>query len=498
MSLLGIDIGTTGCKAGVFSEDGAPLARAYREYDMVQPRPGWAELDTHAVWDAVREVIREAAAQSAGDPVAALCFSSIGEAVVPVTKDREILDNSILCIDPRGAETAAALDRDFTPESFYAINPNLPGPQYSLPKMLWLREHRPEVFDRADYFLLWGDFAGFMLGAEPVTANSLANRTLLFDLKRNDWSDRLLDWAGLDRTKLGRVLPGGREAGTVSPAMAAELGLPPGVRIVTGGHDQCCNLLGCGCIRPGSAMCGMGSFECITPVFGEVENPGEMLRHGLNIEHHVLPDLHVSFLFNQSGLLVKWFRDTFARADQPPADGDVYALLNAELPPEPTSLLVLPHFVPPVFPRHIPDTAGAILGLHANTTRGEILKAIMECSTLYFVETLEALRGMGLECGLFAAPGGGAKSDAWLQIKADILGAPFQRPVFTEAGVLGAAMLAGLGTGRLASPEEAVARFVAVDRVFTPDPARHARYREKHALYAGMFPALRPLLRRMS
>jgi len=137
MSLLGIDLGTTGCKAGVFSLDGACLAQAYREYDMQHPQPGWSELDSCEVWQKVQEVIAEVAAAAANsDPVTALSISSFGEAMVPVTREREILDDSILCVDDRGQEHIEGLLGRFTREQFYAINPNLLGPNYSMPKIL--------------------------------------------------------------------------------------------------------------------------------------------------------------------------------------------------------------------------------------------------------------------------------------------------------------------------------------------------------------------------
>jgi xylulokinase len=496
MSLLGIDIGTTQCKAAAFSVEGRCLATASREYPTLHPAPGWAELDSHDVWSKTRQVITEVARQTAGNPITALCVSSMGEAVVPVRRRREILGSSILSSDARGEEYANALREEFGQEAFYRINPNLIGPQYSLPKLLWLRKNDPALFGRAELFLLWSDFANFMLGCEPTCNSSHANRTLLFDLQANDWSDALLAWGGIERTRLGRVVPAGTIVGTVSDAMAAELGLPSGVRVVAGGHDQCPNALGCGCISAGKAVCGIGTYECLTPVFKLPRDPLAMLRERLNIEHHVLPELYVAFLFNQSGSLVKWFRDTFA-ANETAAGGDIYARLNAELPTEPTRLLVLPHFDPPPWPEHRTDTAGAILGLKLSTTRGEILKAIMEGATFHFVEGIAALRRMGIDTTEFVASGGGARSDAWLQIKADIFGVNFVRLRSSEGGVTGAAMLAGLATKAYATAEEAVRCHVHRERVFEPDARRHGRYRELGARYRELLPAVSPLLSKL-
>jgi len=510
MSLLGVDVGTTGCKAAAFAAEGACLASAYREYPTLHPDDGWAELDSASVWQSVREVIAETARATAQDPITALCVSSMGEAMTPVTKDRRILGNSILCSDVRGGEYANRFRDALGQEAFYRVNHNILNAAYSMPKLCWIRDHQPDLYEDADRFLLWSDLVGFMLGGEPITSYSHANRTLLFDVRGERWSEQLLSLAGLDAARLPAVAPSGAVAGMVSSQVAGELGLPPGVIIVVGGHDQCCNALGAGVIEAGRAVCGIGTFECYAPTFAMPTDPLAMLRHGLNIEHHVAPGRYVTFVYNQSGSLVRWFRDTFAAGDMallslqdaagfdsPDAEeiGDIYNILSREMPPEPTDLLVLPYFEPTGPPGYVADAAGAIVGLRTTTTRGEILKAIMESVTLYFAEGMSTLRELGLGVHEFVATGGGAKSDAWLQIKADVLGVPFVRTRTTEGSTLGAAMLAGIASGVFSSYESAVALMVTRDRVFHPDPARHARYRDKAAVYAGLYPALRETLR---
>ena len=198
MSLLGIDVGTTGCKAAVFAVDGTQLAAAYEEYDVQRPRPGWDELDAVGVWQRIRATIRAAVADApAADPVTALCASSLGEAVVPVTADREILGPSSLNSDSRGAEFLDTLADALDAEPLYRITGNTLGNHYTLTKLLWLQKHEPQRYAATDHFLHWGAFVSFMLGADAIVDRSLANRTLLFDLDRGDWSQTLLDATGL-------------------------------------------------------------------------------------------------------------------------------------------------------------------------------------------------------------------------------------------------------------------------------------------------------------
>jgi len=495
MSLLGIDVGTSGCKAAAFSEGGSQLAFAYREYAVLNPQPDWAELDSHSVWGHVQDVIREVATATSADPVTALCVSSMGEAVTPVTAGRDILGTSILSSDPRGAEYVAELEEKIPQATFYRINPNILGSQYAMPKLLWLREHDPELYAKADRFLLWGDLVAFLLGCEATANYSLANRTLLFDIHAEDWSDELLRATGLDRAKLGRTVAGGEVIGTVSDGMAEALGLPKGVQVVAGGHDQCCNALGAGICEAGRAVCGIGTFECITPVFDHVPDAAAMLGNGLNVEHHVLPGLYVAFIYNQGGVLVKWFRNTFAAEAGGAGPGEsVFDVLSREMPEDPTRLVTLPYFEMTGPPAFVGDASGVIAGLKTNTSRGEILKSIMECVTFYFVESIAALDQMGISTGEFIATGGGAQSDPWLQIKADILGVPFVRPKVTEGSLLGAAILAGAATGTFGSVAEGVGRFVVRDRVFEPDRERHAIYGERHERYRRLFPLLHDYL----
>ncbi|MGC9332741.1 MAG: FGGY-family carbohydrate kinase, partial [Anaerolineae bacterium] len=233
MSLLGIDVGTTGCKAAAFSEEGALIASAYEEYDLHRPQPGWAELDTVYVWDRIQATIRRVTAATSFDPIQALAVSSLGEAMVPVTADRRIVGPSIVAnFDLRGEEYLEPLQADLDEQALYRITGNTLGRNYSLPKLLWIQNRQPDLYRATDMFLLWGGLVAYLLGASPVVDYSLANRTLLFDVDRGRWSQEILDLAGLDVAKLPATVPSGTAIGTVSPAVASELGLPRGVTVV--------------------------------------------------------------------------------------------------------------------------------------------------------------------------------------------------------------------------------------------------------------------------
>jgi xylulokinase len=498
MSLLGIDVGTTGCKAAVFSTEGRMLASAYEEYDIHRPKPGWAELDAVVVWDRVKRTIGKVVSQSHADPVTALAVSSLGEAVVPVSERREILGPSILNFDARGEEYLDSLGAILDDEVLYRTSGNTLGNHYSLTKLKWIKDHQPALHARTYKFLHWSSFVAFMLGADPVLDYSLANRTLLFDVDRATWSEEMFERTGLDRLKLPDLAPSGVEIGTVSGLVAEDLGLSPTVSIVTGAHDQCASAVGCGVIEEGHAVCGMGTFICITPVFRRRREVSAMIQRGLNTEHHAVPGRYVCFIYNHGGGLLKWFRDTFAAAEHRQAQAvqkDIYATLTSEMPEGPGSVFVLPHFGQTGPPEFIADSCGVIAGLHLDTSRGDILKGILEGTAFYLRECVESLPATGIKINDYRAVGGGSKSDAWIQICADILGRPFMRPVITEAGELGAAIIAGVGRGVFPTYRAGVEAMVRLDRTFEPDPRRHGLYEARFEEYRRLYPLVKGYLK---
>jgi xylulokinase len=503
MNLLGIDVGTTGCKVALFSLQGAILSSAYLEYNARSPQPGWVELDAGEVWEDVKTCICSVMSANPGAEVQALSVSSLGEAVVPVSMDRRILGPSVLNYDARGEEFIPELKTRLPDERLFAINGNCLGNNYTLTKIKWIQIHQPELYASTYKFLHWSAFVAFMLGADPAVDFSLANRTLLFDIHKGDWSDELLALTGLDREKLPLAVPSGTVIGIVSAPTASELGLPSGVRIVNGAHDQCANAVGCGVVNAGSAVYGMGTYHCITPVFAAQPDPGVMIARGLNIEHHAVAERYVCFIYNQGGALVKWYRDTFARAEYRQYEGEgragsIYPVLLDEVSPDPSSVLVLPHFAPTGTPTFISDTSGLMVGLHLDTSRGDILKGIIDGITFYLKEVIDALPATGIQIKDYRAVGGGSRSDIWVQTCANILGQPFIRPAIPEAGALGAAIIAGKGSDVFMNYDQGVESMVKLDRMFEPDPSLHQRYQSRYEYYKRIWPLMTDYLRELS
>jgi xylulokinase len=256
--------------------------------------------------------------------------------------------------------------------------------------------------------------------------------------------------------------------------------------------------VGCGVLQEGHAMYGMGTYLCVMPVFSRRREPSVMLKQGLNTEHHAAPGHYVCFIYNQGGSIVKWFRDTFASVERREAQRtgrDIYADLIAEMPHRPSSVITLPHWSTTGPPEFVSDSSGVLAGLRLETTRGDILKGLIEGITFYLRECVESLPEAGIEITDYRVVGGGSKSDTWIQMSADIMGRPFVRPKISEAGILGAAIIAGTGCGIFPSLAAGVEAMVKLERTYEPDPQMHKRYEGQFEKYKQLWPLMKDYLR---
>ena len=482
MPLIGVDIGTTGCKCTIFDFEGKILSYAYREYPVESPGEGLYELNPDTVWDSVKHVIGKSSANCIFEGVTALSVSSIGEAAVPVDRTGKVLHNSILFTDIRGQEQAEYLKESCGPERIMELTGIPVHSMYTVNKIMWFKKNVPHIFRETWKFLLYEDFIIFRLTGIPVIDYSLASRTMAFNVTKKCWEPEILNAAGLNESIFSVPVPSGTVVGGIIRETSEELGLPDRTIVVTGGHDQACAALGAGIISGRQAVEGVGTADCIATAFDRPVLSRDMLKNNFNCGPHLIEDMYISLSFASSGgSILKWYRDCFATAEAVEAantNTSVYKLLDKRASKNPTSLLVLPHFSGSGTPFMDPRSKGAIMGLTLETTASQYYRALMEGITYEMRYNLECLETAGISVESLRAVGGGSKSDLWMQIKADITGKKVETLYVDEAGTLAVAILAGVAAGVYESCKEAVNKLVRVKKVFYPDPAVSQIYEE--------------------
>lgn len=487
MSLLGIDVGTTGCKAVIFDAAGGNLAAARREYPLGHPRDGFWELDPELVWQRVLAVIAEVASASV-EPVTALAISALGEAVLPIDRAGMPLAAGAISADMRAIAEADLLLCAIDRETVYAITGQPATAYYSLPKIMWWQRHAADVYARTYKFVCFGDYVLARLGLEPTTDATMAARTLAYDINSGSWSESILAAAGIDPAKLPRVVSSGTTIGRLGAKGAALTGLSPEVAVAVGGFDQACAAFAVGVIDQGDGFYGLGTTEALALA---VQNPDPAFT-ALNVAviPHVVPGILLAMTGSQTGgRLLRWFRDEFCVLDKARAERegrDAYDLMLDGMTPEPGMLMVLPHFAGSGSLDADPSALGAILGLSFRSGRHDVAKAILEGVTYEQALSLVRMSEKGVRPTRLAVVGGMARSDLWMQIKADIIGCELIRQQIFDASCLGAALLAGLATGVYASPRAAKAAVTRDVTHILPVDRRHQVHRRRLVAYGHL------------
>ena len=470
---------------------------SHREYAVQHSQDGRAELDAQRVCTASLEVIGEAAAAVSADPVRSMAISSQGEAFMPIDASGRILAHAMVSSDTRAASVAQQWTTSFGAARLYQITGHTAHPMFTLFKLLWTRGHRPDAWRQASRFLCFEDLLHTRLGLEPHIGWPLAGRTMLFDVRAHAWSPEILAAIDLEPSRLATPLASGSHVGVIARRVASRLGLKGDVFVVAGGHDQMCAALGSGIVSPGSAMYATGTVECIAAIFPapgvQRRIDGEQsvhLRRGNN--RHVR---HGGLLFDRRkhpAVVSRSIRRGRTRGSRATTGENIYDLLLQQVPVEPSTLLVLPYFTPSGTPYFDLRTPGVVFGLRLSTSRGELLRALLEGVALEMRVNTEILGRAGIPIREFRASGGGARNARWNQLKADILEIPIATVSTTETGCCGAAMLAA--SAHLGVPVASLAEtWIHTLGVFEPDRQRSAFYREQFERYRQLYQAVRGL-----
>ena len=486
--LLGIDIGTSRAKAVLVEPDGHVLGIATTDYPVDQPLPGWAEQDPEAWWQAACEAVRGALSQAgtSGGDVTAIGLSGQMHGTVLLDPDGQPVRPAIVWPDQRSQAEVERACRDTGLNRLARLAANRLATGFTAASLLWLLGHEPNALASADKVVLPKDYVRLRLTGEVATDVSDASATLLFDVAQRRWSHELLKEWKLPHWLLPPVLESTAVAGELQPEASEALGLRAGTPVVAGGADQACQAIGSGLLDPGLASCTIGTGgQLLSPLAAPAYDPKLRLH---TFCHAIAGRWYLMGATLAAGLSLSWYREQFCPAG---ASFDELAGEAARVPAGAEGLLFLPYLVGERTPHFDPEARGAFVGLTLRHGRAHAVRAIMEGVAFALRDSLEIMRELGPGPAQIVSAGGGGSRQPWQGILAGVFGLPVMSARGPERTAVGAALLAGLGTGVYASSAEARARTVRYDPPVEPAPKEVARYQQLYAAYRELYPALR-------
>ena len=499
-TFLGIDAGTTSMKAALFDLEGHLLAIDRQEYQLVTPSPAIVELDAEVYWQACCRAVRNVMQQSGtpAEDVKALAISSQGETLIAVDKDGVPLRKAIVWLDNRAVEEAGLIARQFGVEQAFHVTgqPDI-TPTWPACKILWIKRNEPEIFARAAKFLLVEDYLLYRLTGQFVTEYSVQTSSLLVDIQNKVWWQPIFDFIGMSPDRMGRLMEPGDVVGPLSPAGAAAIGLSTRTIAVTGAMDQMIGAVGAGNIAPGVVTETTGGALAIAVT---LDNPLFDPQRHIPCYYHARRDRYCLLPWVQTaGMAFKWFRDQFYHLEAQVAHEcglDPYDLMTraaGEAPAGSDGLVVLPHLEGASCPEFNPAARAVFFGATLRHTKAHFARGIMESVAYMLKKNLDLVEGLGINVAEIRSMGGGARSDLWLKIKADVLQKPVTAVEVEEAACLGAALTAAVATGSFVSLEEGVSHMVRLRETIQPDRDHYAAYQKGYAQYLELYERLAPM-----
>lgn len=501
--ILAHDIGTSGNKATLFSETGKMIGSHVSSYDTHYFNSTWVEQDAEDWWKAVcissKNLIGTLGIDAAD--IAVVSFSGQMMGCLCVDKSGHPLRKSIIWADQRAQKQAAQINEHISQKDFYHIVGHRNTASYGIQKLMWVRDNEPEIYEQTHKTLNAKDFIVFRLTGNFYTEYSDGNSQGCFDLINLKWSDRIIEYAGIDPDKLPELKPSTFVAGGVTKEAAEATGLAVGTPVVLGGGDGVTANVGAGSISPGKTYCCMGTSAWITTTTEKPIFDDEMRTVTWA---HIVPGLYApNGTMQSAGGAYNWVKNTMCRMEMHDAQisgKSPYYYMNQLIEQSPVGsngVIFLPYLLGERAPRWNPDARGAFIGLKSENGEGDMLRSVLEGVTMNLAIILEILRKQ-VSIEEILAIGGGAKGPVWRQIMADVFDARILVPsLLEEAGSMGAAVTGGVGVG-LFKDFNVIDSFLSIDAVHTPEPAAVKEYGPVKELFDDCYVALEGIYRKMS
>jgi xylulokinase len=485
---IGIDASTTATKALLMDESGHVLGVASKEYSYETPHPLWSEQDPALWWRATVESVRHLLAKTGVDAAAVKAIGLTGQmhGLVLLDENGEVLRPAILWNDGRTGPQCDAIRLRLGREKLIRITGNDALTGFTAPKILWVQEHEPELWKRARHILLPKDYVRYRLTGEFASDRAGGSGTILFHLAQRDWSPEMLAALDIPAEYLPRTFEGTDVTGTLSPAVAGELGLPGGIPVFGGGGDQAASAVGTGAVRTGVVSLSLGTSGV---VFAATDGPVIEPEGRLHAFCHAVPGKwHLMGVMLSAAGSLRWHRDTFA----PQMGYDKLLEPAGEVPAGSDGLFFLPYLTGERTPHPDPLARGAFVGLTVRHSFPHLTRAVLEGVAFGLRDSFELMKSAGLETiAQVRVTGGGARSPLWRQILADVFGAEIVTVNTEEGAAYGAALLAATGAGVFPSVDAACNATIQITGATGPGEDS-AVYEEIYPLYRGLYPALKP------
>ena len=486
--ILVLDYGTTALKAVLYDGSFNALSVKSFEFCYTYPAPNFIEYNAQnyigAAYRLLSEIVCE---QNCADEIAAVSVTGQAETLICLDADAQVLGNAVVWTDTRAQEETEYLSQHITPEEYYAVT-GISGldPVIPLAKIMWIKKHYPELYERCDKFVMLHDYVVWKLSGVLRGEVSVYACSGYLDIRKKEYCRKFLDIANIDINKLPPLSTPEQIMGKLTPESAQAIGVPDAV-VVNGMLDQCASAIGAGNITPGVVCETTGTVLAIAATLSEFEpehfpSPVIVLPHGLSGRYLALPYCPTA------GILLKWCKDNFLLADMQEckkSGKDIYTCLNEEIEKRGapiTDIIVLPHFNGYLSPVSNPDARGVIYGLGLDSDRYQLAHAVMEGVAFLLRENLELLGRSGIGKGSLISLGGGARSDLWLQLKSDICHTEIVTMVNEESTSLGCALGAALAVGILKNEDE-IYKYIGIKNRYTPIAERQEKYQQKYEKY---------------
>jgi xylulokinase len=502
--VLGIDIGTSGTKTILFDEKGVAISNAFKDYPLYQPETGWAEQNPEDWWEAVVFTISSVIRKS-NVPIAdikGIGLSGQMHGLVLLDTEGKVLRPSIIWCDQRTTVECQEITKAVGAERLIEItaNPALTG--FTASKVMWVKKHEPEIFEKTYKILLPKDYIRFMLTGEFCTEVSDASGMQLLDVPSRNWSDEVLEKLNINKSLLAKVYESQEVTGVVNKTAAMLTGLKEGTKVVGGAGDQAAGAIGNGIVRPGAVSSSLGTSGV---VFAHTDKITIDKKGRVHTFCHAVPGAwHIMGVTQAAGLSLKWFKDNLCVLENQNslATGvDVYEELNKEaesIKPGSDGLIYLPYLMGERTPHLDPYAKGVFFGLTARHNKNHMLRSVMEGVGYSLTDCVDIINEMGITVDEVRASGGGGKSEVWRQMQADMFNCEVVTINSSEGPALGVAILALVGVGVYSSVVEACDSIIHKVTSQKPISENTILYSKYHNIYKELYTALKPSFNSLS